>query len=95
MKNALAATITTLPEQLRRSLTWDRGKEMSAHAQFKVETGLPVFFADPHSPLAARQQREHCEYRSGPVRADSPGWCRQREVTLENTGPSFADVPFV
>jgi IS30 family transposase len=50
MKNALAATITTLPEQLRRSLTWDRGKEMSAHAQFKVETGLPVFFADPHSP---------------------------------------------
>jgi IS30 family transposase len=50
MKNALAATMTTLPEQLRRSLTWDRGKEMSAHAQFKVETGLPVFFADPHSP---------------------------------------------
>jgi len=50
MRNALAATITTLPEQLCRSLTWDRGKEMSAHAQFKVETGLPVFFADPHSP---------------------------------------------
>jgi len=50
MKNALAATITTLPEQLRRSLTWDRGKEMSAHAQFKIETGLPVFFADPQSP---------------------------------------------
>ena len=50
MKNALAATMTTLPEQLRRSLTWDRGKEMSAHAQFKVETGLPVYFADPHSP---------------------------------------------
>jgi IS30 family transposase len=50
MKNALAATVTTLPEQLRRSLTWDRGKEMSAHAQFKIETGLPVFFADPQSP---------------------------------------------
>ena len=50
MKDALAATITTLPEQLRRSLTWDRGKEMSAHAQFRVETGLPVYFADPHSP---------------------------------------------
>ena len=50
MKNALAATITMLPEQLRRSLTWDRGKEMSAHAQFRVETGVPVFFADPHSP---------------------------------------------
>jgi len=50
MKNALAETITTLPEQLRLSLTWDRGKELSAHAQFKVETGVPVFFADPHSP---------------------------------------------
>jgi IS30 family transposase len=50
MKNALAATITTLPEQLRRSLTWDRGKELSAHAQFKIETGVPVYFADPHSP---------------------------------------------
>jgi len=50
MKNALANTITTLPEQLRRSLTWDRGKELSQHAQFKVETGIPVFFADPHSP---------------------------------------------
>jgi IS30 family transposase len=50
MKNALGSTITTLPEQLRRSLTWDRGKEMSAHAQFKVETGIPIFFADPHSP---------------------------------------------
>jgi len=50
MKNALAETITTLPEQLRRSLTWDRGKELSAHVQFKVETGVPVFFADPQSP---------------------------------------------
>jgi IS30 family transposase len=50
MKNALATTMTTLPEQLARSVTWDRGKEMSAHAQFKVETGIPVFFADPQSP---------------------------------------------
>ena len=50
MKDALAATMTTLPEQLRRSLTWDRGKELSAHAAFKVETGIPVYFADPRSP---------------------------------------------
>jgi IS30 family transposase len=50
MKDALAESMSTLPDQLARSLTWDRGKEMSAHAQFKVETGIPVFFADPQSP---------------------------------------------
>ena len=50
MKNALTNTMSSLPAQLTRSLTWDRGKEMSAHAQFKVATGIPVFFADPSSP---------------------------------------------
>lgn len=50
MKDALANMMTTLPERLRQSVTWDRGKELSAHAAFKVETGIPVFFADPHSP---------------------------------------------
>ena len=50
MTNALAKTIVTLPEQLRRSLTWDRGKELSDHARFTVESGVKVFFADPHSP---------------------------------------------
>jgi IS30 family transposase len=50
MKNALTNTMSTLPKELARSLTWDRGKELSAHAQFKVETGIPVFFADPQSP---------------------------------------------
>ena len=50
MKNALATTMTTLPEQLRRSLTWDRGKELSAHAAFTVETDIPVYLADPKSP---------------------------------------------
>lgn len=50
MKNALASTMATLPEQLRRSLTWDRGKERSAHAAFKTATGIPVYFADPQSP---------------------------------------------
>jgi IS30 family transposase len=50
MKDAVAARITTLPEQLRRSLTWDRGKELAQHAQLTIDTGLAVYFADPHSP---------------------------------------------
>lgn len=50
MNAALIASMTKLPEQLRKTLTWDRGKELSAHAQFALETGTKVFFADPHSP---------------------------------------------
>ena len=50
MKDALTTTMTTMPAELLRSLTWDRGKELSAHAQFKVDTGIAVYFADPHSP---------------------------------------------
>jgi IS30 family transposase len=42
--------ITTLPEQLRRSLTWDQGAEMAQHARLRIDTGLQVFFCDPHSP---------------------------------------------
>jgi transposase, IS30 family len=48
--DALAARITALPAALRRSLTWDCGKEMSRHADFTIATRVPVYFADPHSP---------------------------------------------
>ncbi|MET8183270.1 IS30 family transposase, partial [Streptomyces sp. NPDC005336] len=44
------ATITDLPAQLRKSLTWDQGAEMAQHAQLRIDTGLEVYFADPHSP---------------------------------------------
>jgi len=50
MNAALIAAMTKLPEQLRKTLTWDRGKELSAHAQFTLATGTQVYFADPHSP---------------------------------------------
>jgi IS30 family transposase len=48
--DALAAKITELPEQLRRSLTWDQGKEMADHARFTLNTGVQVYFCDPRSP---------------------------------------------
>jgi len=50
VRTALAAQILTLPEQLRRTLTWDRGKEMAQHVQFTVDTGVQIYFCDPHSP---------------------------------------------
>jgi len=48
--DAISQRITALPQQLRRSLTWDQGKEMADHARFSVDTGVAVYFCDPRSP---------------------------------------------
>ena len=50
IREAIASKIVTMPEQLRRTLTWDRGKELAQHAQLKIDTNVAVYFADPHSP---------------------------------------------
>ena len=50
VRDAITSTITALPDQLRRSLTWDQGAEMAQHAQLRIDTGLHVFFCDPRSP---------------------------------------------
>jgi IS30 family transposase len=50
VRNAMAAAILKLPDHLRRSMTWDQGSEMSQHRQFTIETGVDVYFCDPHSP---------------------------------------------
>ncbi len=50
VRDAIADAVITLPEQLRRSLTWDQGAEMAHHAQLRIDTGLPVYFCDPQSP---------------------------------------------
>jgi IS30 family transposase len=50
VRDAIADVITTMPEQLRRSLTWDQGAEMAQHAQLRIATGLQVYFCDPQSP---------------------------------------------
>jgi IS30 family transposase len=50
VRDAITRIMGSLPEQLRRSLTWDQGAEMSQHAQLAIDTGLKVYFCDPRSP---------------------------------------------
>lgn len=50
VRDAMATAIAHLPQHLRRSITWDQGKELSQHARFSIDTGVAVYFCDPHSP---------------------------------------------
>jgi IS30 family transposase len=52
VRDGIAGTIASLPEQLRRSLTWDQGAEMSQHARLKIDTGLDVAFEVQHEDRA-------------------------------------------
>jgi hypothetical protein len=61
VRDALITTLGTLPTQLRRSLTWDQGKEMAQHREFSLATEIQVYFCDPHSP----GQRGSNETRTG------------------------------
>ena len=76
--------MTTLPEELAQSLTWDRGKEICAHAKFKVKTRIPVFFAEPQS----RWQLGTKENTNGLPRQYFPRVQTSRDGPAETLRPS-------
>lgn len=50
VRDAMSKAIRRLPAAMRRSITWDQGREMAEHVQFTIQTGVQVYFCDPHAP---------------------------------------------
>ena len=80
--DAMTTAIGRLPEQLWRSLTWDQGSEMALHTQITEQTGLPIYFCDPHSPW----QRGSNENTTGLLRQYFP-----KSTDLSFYGPGMLD----
>jgi transposase, IS30 family len=80
--DAMIATMSGLPEQLRRSLTWDQGSEMARHREISLATNLDIYFCDPHSPW----QRGSNENTNGLLRQYFP-----KGTDLSLHGPGILD----
>ncbi len=74
--DVLAERIGTLPEQLRRSLTWDQGRELSEHKAFSIRSGVNVYFCDPRSPWQRGSSPAAARSRAGRTRGRCSRGCR-------------------
>jgi transposase, IS30 family len=88
MRDALIQTVSTLPAQLRRSLTWDQGSEMHLHKDFSIATDMPVFFCDPGSPW----QRGSNENTNGLLRQYFPKGTSLASYTREELDAVAAEL---
>jgi IS30 family transposase len=77
LKEVLTPLIASLPDQIRKTLTWDRGPEMAKHAEIAIDAGIGIYFADPHSPW----QRGSNENTNGLLRQYWPKGCDMRSLT--------------
>ncbi len=91
VRDAIAAKIATLPEQLRKSLAWDQGAELAQHAQLRINTAVAIYFCDPRSPWqrGTNENTNGCcasTFPRAPISAGTPStsWMRLRP-------PSTAD----